>query len=648
VTDGENLILNVGGDLTTTAGGVSLTLSTPVDAPLNSGGNLILTVGGDLNIAEGQGLEMSIDNTIFTMVGNGASISAFVGGDVNASFIQINLDNSGNGGIGTGGNLTFVVGGDVNASSLQAELTNVDGGSIDSGGDLLIAAGGNFNASNFSALIDNEAGQIGTGGNMTLAFGEDLNVEGDATFQLLNSGGTIGSDVAVTFSANNVSIGGSLDAYVDNRGGSIGPEENGGSLEMDVSGTLSIGDRLNVLGTIMASDVSAGTLAATHIVADGNIMAGSGGITRFLYDDGGFANVLHVLSGARVMSLGGIDFTGAPDGDGVEINGGSLLIEANSLSFNPEADADIIGNPLFDGGDSSNGAGGDGGSFTVQTSGDISVNAFISATTGRNGPDIDFGGAGGAVDLESSEGTVSVNSTIQVSSDESTSQDGATPPPVRRSSTGGNVNLTGSKPTGVAINVSNSGQLLALLDAAAPGPGGAITILATGASSQANVQGTVQADRGTIDIRHTGTSGQVQIAGVNSDFPANLRADVVKVGALGNNGTLTVGDAFINADTVLKLYAPGSNGELNFIANATLSSGTSAILAANRVTIQPSVVVNIQGAGGPAQVYTNDPNYSGFGGTNPSNGTFGGNGAASPAPLASAPPFDPGSGSGHH
>jgi len=100
----------------------------------------------------------------------------------------------------------------------------------------------------------------------------------------------------------------------------------------------------------------------------------------------------------------------------------------------------------------------------------------------------------------------------------------------------------------------------------------------------------------------------------------------------------------LSADTTLKLYAPGSNGTLNFISNVTLSSGTEMDLAANTITIQPSVLVTIAGTGGAAKIFTNNANYSGFGGTNPSNGTFGGAGANPPQPLASAPtPFGPAS-----
>jgi len=103
---------------------------------------------------------------------------------------------------------------------------------------------------------------------------------------------------------------------------------------------------------------------------------------------------------------------------------------------------------------------------------------------------------------------------------------------------------------------------------------------------------------------------------------------------------LNIGGGTLSADTTLQLYAPGSNGQLNFISNVTLSSGTAMDLAAKTITIQPSVLVTIAGAGGKANIYTDNANYSGFGGINPSNGTFGGNGANNPQSLSSAPAFD--------
>jgi hypothetical protein len=46
--------------------------------------------------------------------------------------------------------------------------------------------------------------------------------------------------------------------------------------------------------------------------------------------------------------------------------------------------------------------------------------------------------------------------------------------------------------------------------------------------------------------------------------------------------------------------------------------------------------------GGPARIFTNNANYSAFGGSNPNNGTFGGNGANNLLPLSSRPRFNPG------
>jgi hypothetical protein len=92
----------------------------------------------------------------------------------------------------------------------------------------------------------------------------------------------------------------------------------------------------------------------------------------------------------------------------------------------------------------------------------------------------------------------------------------------------------------------------------------------------------------------------------------------------------------------LKLYAPGSNGQLNFVSNVTLGGNSAKILAANSVTIFNNVVVTIGGPN-PADVYTNNANYTGFGGNKSTTGTFAGAGANDPQPLINAPPFGPAS-----
>ena len=129
---------------------------------------------------------------------------------------------------------------------------------------------------------------------------------------------------------------------------------------------------------------------------------------------------------------------------------------------------------------------------------------------------------------------------------------------------------------------------------------------------------------------------------------ASAHADVLKAGVFGTNGVLNIGGGTLSADSTLKLYAPGSNGQLNFISNVTLGGNSLKILAANSITIFNNVVVTIGGPK-PADVYTGftgeipNANYTGFGGNDSTTGTFAGAGANDPQPLTNAPPFDPAS-----
>lgn len=185
------------------------------------------------------------------------------------------------------------------------------------------------------------------------------------------------------------------------------------------------------------------------------------------------------------------------------------------------------------------------------------------------------------------------------------------------------------------ISLANSSQLHTLLDSM--GGNGGIVVLASGSDTAINVSGSVQADSGEVDIRQTG------VAGMTTLNNATIHGDVVKISALGNNGTLRIGNGnSINADTVIKLYAPGSNGTLRFMGDVTLNSPSN-ILAANTITIDPSVTVTINSAA-KASVFTNNPDYNfvpqpGYNGPPPNatNGMFAGAGANDPRPLSQAP-----------
>jgi hypothetical protein len=194
-------------------------------------------------------------------------------------------------------------------------------------------------------------------------------------------------------------------------------------------------------------------------------------------------------------------------------------------------------------------------------------------------------------------------------------------------STGGGITLQSLR----GITVSSTAQLQTLLDSM--GTSGNIIILADN-DTTLEVSGTVQATQGEVDIRHNGATGITSLDG------ATIHGDVVKISALGVNGVLNIGASnVLGADTILKLYATGSNGTINFLSNVTLTSPTN-ILAAHTINISQGVVVMISSPQ-QAEVFTDHPNYFGFGGTGSpaSSGTFGGAGAKNPLPLANAPPL---------
>ena len=79
---------------------------------------------------------------------------------------------------------------------------------------------------------------------------------------------------------------------------------------------------------------------------------------------------------------------------------------------------------------------------------------------------------------------------------------------------------------------------------------------------------------------------------------------------------------------------------MNFVANVTLGGAGTKTIAGNTVNIFNGVVVNIGGQN-PANIFTNHPNYTGFGGNGSGTGTFAGAGANNPQPLNQAPPIGP-------
>ena len=590
------------------------------------------------------------------------------------------IDNQ-NGTIGGEATISLDVAGAVAVSAGDYQIISSTGSAIGGNASITLAAGSYVATDSFAAQIFADGGDIGGTRSISISVNGALSSGGDATVQLFRNASLVGDSISID--AGSMDIGGNFivgmfdgesrifDADISVT--TAGDLSVGGDFQVDGSvnagGDITVGGTfsLQTLGTAGGS-ITAGSIFGRVLNAAGNItLVDSNGGTPVLFVDtltaGGSLNLINVAGihadtgtgtstvgntpDSLTLNIGSIISTG-PDvpriiADGADSdpvlssgnpgNGGNIILNltAGGLMIGAEGELSSIS---ANGGRFTSGAisaGGNGGRVTISASGDVTVNdGNITATSGVNTTGTPAGN-GGTVNLSSTTGTVTVGSQILVSSNSSGSA-------AVVSKKGGNINLTSNRSSGVAINVQNSGQLLALLNAAATGPGGKVTILATGANSTIDAKGNIQADRGTIDIRHTGANGAISTGSTPDSL--NAHADVVKVGALGANGTLTIGAGSLTADSLLKLYAPGSNGTLNFIANATISSGTGAVLAAKTITIQPRVIVNVQGNGGPAQVYTTNPNYSGFGGTNPNNGTFGGNGANNPLPLNQAPPFD--------
>jgi hypothetical protein len=100
---------------------------------------------------------------------------------------------------------------------------------------------------------------------------------------------------------------------------------------------------------------------------------------------------------------------------------------------------------------------------------------------------------------------------------------------------------------------------------------------------------------------------------------------------------LNIGGGTISADTLIKLYAGGSSGTVDFVGNVTLSGNSAKIIAADTVIINNGKIVTILGPSA-ADVFTNHPHYTGFGGDSTTTGTFAGKGAVT-HPLSGAPGY---------
>jgi hypothetical protein len=567
----------------------------------------------------------------------GTTISIGGGGSttISASEASLLIPNSGSGNIPGSATIALLQAGNLmlnGSNGLSLTIDNTNGGHIGQDADIFLSTGGDLTANSLLAFLnDRDGGAIDSVANVSVAIGGNLTTVGDVTVgtsaRLLtegSSGGTIGSDVFVGLTANSLSAGGFFETFISTlAGGRITGNAQTviampGDLSADagilipiyVDGFISVNPLVFVAGGVIGGNASI-LLTAQNILTK-STASGTPGLDTMaleasIYTDargsvGGNAGV--VVQAQQNISAPGASFFTVANGNfqgfGAGTIGGDAVIDVGAVNFSTGMLSDGIYN--YGGGRIGNNA-----SINLALSGDLAVQGDALFQI------LNFGNSDGL-------GQIGENASINVTA---ASIQAASLLAEINNSSGGQIGGSAS------INVSASGPVFVTNDATfrIEGSDGAV-------SAAININGGGSYDAGGTFLAEIDGSGTITFNN------ASVHANVLQVGALGTNGVLNIGGGrILSADTTLKLYAPGSNGMLNFVGNVTLSSGTAANLAASTITIQPSVVVTIAGNGGAANVYTTNPNYAGFGGNNPANGTFGGNGANRPQPLANAPSF---------
>jgi hypothetical protein len=642
ITSGGNVTVNVAGDLINTSSTDLTRLRVNnLGGHVGTGGNVSLTAG---NVMTAGDLELDIEN-ISGQIDNGGDLVLDVNRSVQVNSLTSSLENYG-GIIGGIASLTLNIGGDLSVAGLTTididQSTsngppNLNGGSIDGDAEIGISVG---------------SGKGGSSGNISIGSDFYIYIANNKHSGSSGSPPTIGGEAAVTLSAGTVAVGGFFDSYITNNGGGlIGGDA---AINTSVSGQFMAhnGIDFQIDDTIFGGD------AGGHISGDAlvNISAqdiltpstnsgipGSGpmAIEASIYSNaGGFVGgnaIVQVSTTGDISAPGSVLFWVA-NGNFQNLGGGTIggNAEVNVTASNL-ASGDLYTQILNYGGASI------GGDAHVS----IAVDDLLSSANLYALIDNRAGTIGGDATINFSEGNTTVNSTgsvsFLISNGPYSTEQGVTP-------VGGVIN------DGATIEIAagslNVDSLLAEIDNSEGQIKGDASISfnvpgATGVAGDATFAIYGSDGAGSASVTFNGGNYQVggtflayiDQSGTISFNTASAHADVLKAGVFGANGVVNIGGGTLSADSQLKLYAPGSNGQINFVSNVTLGGNAAKILAANSVTIFNNVVVTITGPA-PADVYTNHANYTGYGGNETTTGTFAGQGAHNPQPLSSAPPFD--------
>jgi FecR protein len=678
---GGNIDVEINGDLTASSY-VDAFLNNRGGGIIDSGGNLTFNVAGALTIgadAGGIGLDgfssEFIISSRFDDFGGNTSPSS-IGSSATMFLHAASVDMAGD---------LFGTGISDRGSSLNGDAT----ATWDITGDLTIRGTGGTNQNPEYWFILNDCpvgsqsqnlnvggGTIDGNATLTLNVGGNVNIAGDALFEIENqrdsgftapNAGLIVGNATLNINAANFSVGGELDVDINNGNYGVG-NGSGGSIEGSAAINVNVTGNLAMPGTDANSygfpdaffsifnyrTASAGGTAG-FIGSDASIMiqAGSIGSTSTPVDEID-ADIFNVnggtINGNATVQLGATENVTTNflfgEIDNASASGGT--INGNAL-VNVNAGGDVTAASVFQADIFNFNGGMINGNATVQlgATGNVTTNSFLGALlTNFNGGVID-GDASVAIQAGSIGSALTPVDSFNV---------------YIENDSGGTINGNAIVQLGTTGNL-NANSLLVQIDNSSGTIGGDATInMNVGGTATVTNDAYVQIlgndPTGSAAINFNGGSysaggtflntidGNGSITFSNTD----VHADVLKVGVFGNNGTLTIGGGTLSGDSELKFYAPGSNGFIHFVSNVTLNgSSTAAIIAANTVTIDNGVTVTI---GGPAaMVFTNVPNYAALdamgnpeGGNGSTTGRFGGSGAST-SPLSSAPPFGPATGS---
>jgi hypothetical protein len=630
LSSGANLLLNVTGDFTNNSATEFSRLRVANEgAHIGTGGDIVANIGGDLKTTGTAGdFELVIQNKN-GQIDNGGNMALTVGGSIDAAgALSTTLDNTG-GIIGTDVITILISSGAINVQGdATFQILNSDDGTGGPpgqiGGNAIIgvSSGGDLSANSLNAIInDRHAGSIGSSAELAFDVGGAVSITNDASLGISTrndgtGGGTIGSDATVGLSAGSISVGGAFTTFVSTNGG--GSIAGNAAIDIGTSGDLI------AQGPILMSIEDTGFnqinnfIAGGHIGGDATVTLVAQNITTFstatgvpgtdtmaleasIYSNGsgtiGGNAIVDIVASQNISAPGSVFFTvanGNYQGFGPGTIGGDAQVNVTASNLSTGALFDDIYNY---------------GGASIGGDATISLNISNNFTATANAEFRIFSSGG----IITRNALIAVNAVALAAPSLTAEIDNS-----NGGSIGGNATIN--------MNVSGNANVTNDATVAIYGSDGAVGGAAINISGgNYNVGGTFLSyidGNGTITFNN-----------------ATAHADVLKAGVFGANGALNIGGGMLSADSTLKLYAPGSNGSLNFVSNVTLGGNSLKILAANSVTIFNNVVVTIGGPN-PADVYTNNPNYTGFGGNGTTTGTFAGAGANKPQPLSKAPPFD--------